>query len=92
MLGIGLTPLLPDPLEAPIIVTFLEPADRALPICCLPTNCVGESIEIYPGKLAAAKSFRIGCIGAIGKAEIYRDVAAVRKTKVLLEITHMPPL
>jgi 2-aminoethylphosphonate-pyruvate transaminase len=35
---------------------------------------------IYPGKLTVAPSFRIGCIGRIGAAEIEGALVAIRAT------------
>ena len=35
---------------------------------------------IYPGKLTVAPSFRIGCIGDLGEAEMNGALAAVQKT------------
>ena len=35
---------------------------------------------IYPGKLTVAPSFRIGCIGRIGPAEMRGALAAIRQT------------
>jgi 2-aminoethylphosphonate-pyruvate transaminase len=35
---------------------------------------------IYPGKLTIADSFRIGCIGRLGEAEMRAAVDAVRTT------------
>jgi 2-aminoethylphosphonate-pyruvate transaminase len=35
---------------------------------------------IYPGKLTVADSFRIGCIGRLGEAEMQGALAAIKAT------------
>jgi 2-aminoethylphosphonate-pyruvate transaminase len=35
---------------------------------------------IYPGKLTVADTFRIGCIGALGEAEMRGALTAIRAT------------
>ena len=36
-----------------------------------------RGVVIYPGKLTQEPSFRIGCIGAIGPADMARALAAI---------------
>ena len=46
---------------------------------------------IYPGKLTVADSFRIGCIGALGEAEMCGVLQAIREVTVELGVTSCAP-
>ncbi len=80
MRALGFETLLPDALQAPIIVTFRMPADPAFRFEDFYDRLRRKGFVIYPGKLTVAPSFRIGCIGRIGAAEMRRAVAAVADT------------
>lgn len=80
MRDLGFQTLLSDTKQAPIIVTFLMPADRRFDFPRFYDDLSERGFIIYPGKLSIADSFRIGCIGALGVAEIQAAVAAVKAT------------
>ncbi len=80
MRAMGFETLLPDALQAPIIVTFHSPADPAYDFGEFYDGLRRRGYAIYPGKLTAADSFRIGCIGALGETEIRGALDAVRET------------
>ena len=65
MRGLGFETLLPDELQAPIIVTFHTPADPNFDFVRFYDHLSRSGYIIYPGKLTVAESFRIGCIGQI---------------------------
>ncbi len=73
-------PLLPDDLQAPIIVTFRMPADPRFDFGSFYDRLHDKGFVIYPGKLTREPSFRIGCIGRIDAADMRRAVAAIRTT------------
>jgi 2-aminoethylphosphonate-pyruvate transaminase len=77
MLALGFQMLVPAPLQAPIIVTFLMPADPGFVFDDFYQRLRSKGFAIYPGKLTLADSFRIGCIGRIGAREMRAAVAAV---------------
>ena len=77
MRGLGFETVLPDKFQAPIIVAFRHPADRAYSFDQLYDGMAARGFLIYPGKLTAVPSFRIGCIGDIGESHIKSAVAAV---------------
>ena len=77
MRSLGFETFLPDALQAPIIVTFHSPADPAYDFGALYDGLLRRGYVIYPGKLTALDTFRIGCIGALGEAEMRGAVAAV---------------
>lgn len=79
MRELGFETLLPDGLQAPVIVTFLTPENEAF---CFPEfyRRLSElGFVIYPGKLTDRGSFRIGCIGHFGADEMRAAVAAVKQ-------------
>ncbi len=80
MRELGFETLLADEVQGPIIVTFVMPADRRFDFPRFYDDLSARGFVIYPGKLSLADSFRIGCIGALGAAEMQAAVAAVKAT------------
>ncbi len=77
MRRLGFQTLLPDELQAPIIVTFHMPADPRFQFEAFYEGLRRRGYIIYPGKLTVAESFRIGCIGRLGAEEMGGALAAV---------------
>ncbi len=77
MRALGFETLLADRLQAPIIVTFRMPADPLFEFQGFYDRLAGRGYLIYPGKLTVAESFRIGCIGRLGRAQMRGAVEAV---------------
>ena len=46
---------------------------------------------LYPGKLTQVETFRVGCIGAIGPAEMRAAVHAIRDTLADMGIRQIAP-
>jgi 2-aminoethylphosphonate-pyruvate transaminase len=78
MRELGFATLLPDGLQAPIIVTFAMPADPRFVFEDFYGRLRARGYVIYPGKLTVAPSFRIGCIGHITPDDMRGALAAVR--------------
>lgn len=78
MRALGFQTLLPDELQAPIIVTFHMPRDPKFAFDAFYERLRAAGYVIYPGKLTVAESFRIGCIGRLGAAEIEGALAAIK--------------
>ncbi|MDQ7247827.1 2-aminoethylphosphonate--pyruvate transaminase [Dongia sedimenti] len=78
MRALGFETLLPDRLQAPIIVTFHMPADPKFVFEQFYDGLKDRGFVIYPGKLTVADSFRIGCIGRIGETEMKAFLAAAK--------------
>ncbi len=70
MRKLGFLTLLPDDLQAPIIITFHMPADPRFVFQDFYDRLAARGYVIYPGKLTVAPSFRIGCIGQLAKQDI----------------------
>jgi 2-aminoethylphosphonate-pyruvate transaminase len=79
MRALGFETLLPDRLQAPIIVTFHMPADPKFIFDKFYDGLKDRGFVIYPGKLTVADSFRIGCIGRIGDTEMKAFLAAAKE-------------
>ncbi|WP_395020799.1 2-aminoethylphosphonate--pyruvate transaminase [Dongia sp.] len=79
MRALGFETLLPDRLQAPIIVTFHMPADPKFVFDTFYNGLKDRGFVIYPGKLTVADSFRIGCIGRIGESEMKAFLAAAKE-------------
>ncbi len=77
MRRMGFKTLLPDSLQAPIIVTFLMPEHPRFAFARFYDGLKERGYVIYPGKLTVAETFRMGCIGRLGRAEMEGALAAV---------------
>jgi 2-aminoethylphosphonate-pyruvate transaminase len=79
MRALGFAPLLPERLQAPIIVTFRMPADPRFVFQEFYDRLKDRGYVIYPGKLTVADSFRIGCIGRLYPEHMRGVLNAVRE-------------
>ncbi len=91
MRALGFKTYLADDLQAPIIVTFHLPADPNFDFETFYGRLRDLGFIIYPGKLTAIPSFRIGCIGHITEVEIKGAVAAVATVINEMGVKHCAP-
>jgi iron(III) transport system permease protein len=77
MAALGFKPFLPPALQAPIIVTFHAPADPHYEFKAFYAAAKRRGFILYPGKLTQLETFRVGCIGAIGRNEMQQAVNVV---------------
>ncbi|HVZ02212.1 MAG TPA: 2-aminoethylphosphonate--pyruvate transaminase [Dongiaceae bacterium] len=91
MRALGFETLLPDRLQAPIIVTFHMPSDPNFVFEKFYDGLKDRGFVIYPGKLTVADSFRIGCIGRIGETEMKAFLAAATEVMNGLGVTSGRP-
>jgi 2-aminoethylphosphonate-pyruvate transaminase len=77
MRALGFKTFLHDSLQAPIIVTFHSPPDPKYDFNDFYRRVRERGFILYPGKLTAVDTFRVGCIGAIGAATLRQAVAAI---------------
>ncbi|MDE2305885.1 MAG: 2-aminoethylphosphonate--pyruvate transaminase [Gammaproteobacteria bacterium] len=91
MRAAGFSPLLAAEHQAPIIVTFHSPADPRYDFREFYRRVRDRGFILYPGKLTAVDTFRVGCIGAIGRAEIAGAVAAMRAALAEMDVREMAP-
>ena len=77
MREMGFETLLPDDLQAPIIVTFRMPKNPEFDFDAFYDELKNRGYVIYPGKLTVADSFRMGCIGRLDGDQIRGALKAV---------------
>ncbi len=77
MREMGFKTLLPDELQAPIIITFHMPTNPEFDFEAFYDGLKLQGYVIYPGKLTVADSFRMGCIGRLDGEQIVGALAAV---------------
>jgi 2-aminoethylphosphonate-pyruvate transaminase len=77
MKGLGFRPFLHPSLQAPIIVTFHAPAVPGYEFQAFYNEAKRRGFILYPGKLTQLETFRVGCIGAIGRIELQQAVDAI---------------
>ena len=80
MAALGFRPFLRPEVQAPIIVTFHAPAHPAYDFKRFYDGAKAHGFILYPGKLTQLETFRVGCIGAIGRNEMQQAVNAVAAT------------
>ena len=78
MREMGFSTLLPDELQAPIIVTFHMPTNPEFDFNQFYDGLKDQGYVIYPGKLTVADSFRVGCIGRLDQQHMQAALNAVR--------------
>ena len=91
MRSLGFETLLPDRLQAPIIVTFHMPADPKFVFEKFYDGLREKGFVIYPGKLTVADSFRVGCIGRLGETEMKAFLVAVKEVLAMLGVSSGRP-
>ena len=91
MRALGFRTLLPDELQAPIIVTFHMPADPNFTFETFYDRLKERGYVIYPGKLTVADSFRIGCIGRLNADHMRGALAAVREILTEMGVSRCSP-
>jgi 2-aminoethylphosphonate-pyruvate transaminase len=91
MRGLGFETLLPDELQAPIIVTFHTPADPNFDFVRFYDHLSRSGYVIYPGKLTVAETFRIGCIGQVYEDDIKGALAAIGQALDVMGVVNRSP-
>jgi 2-aminoethylphosphonate-pyruvate transaminase len=91
MHALGFKPFLRSEVQAPIIVTFHAPAHAAYDFKRFYDGAKQRGFILYPGKLTQLETFRVGCIGAIGRNEMAQAVQAVSDTLREMNIPNGAP-
>ncbi len=91
MRAMGFRTLLPNELQAPIIVTFHMPTDPKFVFQRFYDGLKDRGYVIYPGKLTVADSFRMGCIGRLYPEHMKGALAAVREVLDELRVSNGGP-
>jgi 2-aminoethylphosphonate-pyruvate transaminase len=91
MTEMGFKLFLKPEIQAPIILTFHAPPDPAYNFKEFYARVRDKGFILYPGKLTAVETFRVGCIGAIGPDEMRQAVNVVRDTLREMGIRQVSP-
>jgi 2-aminoethylphosphonate-pyruvate transaminase len=92
MRALGFETLLPDHLQAPIIVTFRMPAASRFQFQIFYDKLKDRGYVIYPGTLTASPSFRIGCIGRLDESHMKGALAAIKAAMAEMGVVSGSPL
>jgi 2-aminoethylphosphonate-pyruvate transaminase len=79
MRELGFEPLLAEPLQSPIITSFLYPAP-GFDFPGFYRSVKERGFALYPGKISHADTFRVGSIGDIWPCDMRRLLEAVADT------------
>jgi 2-aminoethylphosphonate-pyruvate transaminase len=90
MRALGFETLLPEKLQAPIIVTFHMPKHPNFVFQRFYDALKDRGYVIYPGKLTVADSFRIGCIGRLSAKHMRGALTAVREALDEMQVSLVP--
>ena len=91
MRALGFKTFLPDSVQAPIIVTFHSPPDPAYDFGEFYRRVRERGFILYPGKLTAVDTFRVGCIGAIDADILRQAVAAIGEVSREMGVRRFAP-
>jgi len=91
MRGLGVETLLSNRWLSPIIVTFFCPAHPAFAFDRFYELMKAKGFIIYPGKLTAVDSFRIGCIGRMDETVMRQVVEAARESLAEMGVDDAAP-
>ena len=80
MEGLGFSCLLAPELRSPIITAFLNPSHPAYDFRRFYDALKARGFVIYPGKVSAADTFRIGHIGDVIPDDVERLIGAVQRS------------
>ncbi len=80
MRQMGFRTMLPDEHASPIVATFHNPEHPAFSFEALFQGMKRRGYIIFPGRLALAGTFRIGCMGDVTEADIADAMVAIDET------------
>jgi 2-aminoethylphosphonate-pyruvate transaminase len=89
MRQMGFRTLLEDDVASPIVATFHDPPDPNYSFRKLYDGMKARGFIIFPGRLAAANTFRLACIGIVTERDIGRALDAMADTLREMGVTTM---
>lgn len=87
MRQMGFTTVVPDSFASPIVATFHNPDHPNFSFQKLFEGMKARGFIIFPGRLALADTFRIGCMGAVTEQDIAEAMTAVAETMREMNVT-----
>jgi 2-aminoethylphosphonate-pyruvate transaminase len=80
MRQMGFTTVVPDEFASPIVTTFHNPTHPDFSFQKLFQGMKARGFIIFPGRLALADTFRIGCMGDLTEQDMSEAMAAISET------------
>jgi 2-aminoethylphosphonate-pyruvate transaminase len=80
MRQLGFVTVVPDQFASPIVATFHNPSDPTFSFDKLFEGMKQRGFIIFPGRLALADTFRIGCMGEVTEEDLAQAVSAIAET------------
>jgi 2-aminoethylphosphonate-pyruvate transaminase len=87
MRQLGFRTVVPDEFASPIVATFHNPEHPDFSFPKLFEGMKRRGFIIFPGRLALADTFRIGCMGAVTEQDMAEAVAALADTMREMGVT-----
>jgi 2-aminoethylphosphonate-pyruvate transaminase len=87
MRQMGFRTVVPDSAASPIVATFHNPDHPAFSFDALFAGMKRRGFIIFPGRLALANTFRIGCMGAVTEDDISHAMVALAETMEEMGVT-----
>lgn len=87
MRQMGFTTVVPDEFASPIVATFHNPDHPAFSFQALFEGMKKRGFIIFPGRLALANTFRIGCMGEVTETDMSEAMQAVADTLEEMGVT-----
>ncbi len=87
MRQMGFTTVVPDHFASPIVATFHNPNQANFSFEKLFQGMKRRGFIIFPGRLALADTFRIGCMGNVNESDMAEAMDAVSETMQEMGIT-----
>ncbi len=89
MRQMGFVTVVPDAFASPIVATFHNPDHPAFSFEALFQGMKRRGFIIFPGRLALADTFRIGCMGNVDEQDMAEAMNAVAETMQEMGITNL---
>jgi 2-aminoethylphosphonate-pyruvate transaminase len=89
MRQMGFVSVVPDVDASPIVATFHNPAHPDFSFDKLFDGMKRRGFIIFPGRLALANTFRIGCMGAVTEDDIAEAMQAVAETMAEMGVSQL---
>jgi 2-aminoethylphosphonate-pyruvate transaminase len=89
MRQMGFSTVVPDEHASPIVATFHNPDHPAFSFQALFDGMKKRGFIIFPGRLALADTFRIGCMGDVTEADISEAMQAIADTLEEMGVTRL---
>jgi 2-aminoethylphosphonate-pyruvate transaminase len=89
MRQMGFSTVAPDEFASPIVATFYNPNHPAFTFQALFEGMKNRGFIIFPGRLALADTFRVGCMGDVTETDMSEAMQAIAETLEKMGVTHL---